>query len=195
MSYDQDFYTKYHAYLKEPGVRKMHNRAINFAGVLPGSAKVIDLGCGHGMEWWHHSNMCLEYVGVDENASIATKSIRANFRDVDLVASLMRFHGLEGIVSLFGIEPSATQAENTDFYNQLFDKTPALSIVSAGFYYQPRKLMTSVREVGDIISFQTNTCLQETESDRYTETRMEFPCPSEMFGKDVVEVWKFMERK
>jgi hypothetical protein len=65
----------------------------------------------------------------------------------------------------------------------------------SGFYYWNSKDKNPIGETGGIQSYQTLEPVETVLSPNFHETRITLPAPSEMFGSDVIEVWKLLERK
>ena len=197
MAYDQDFYKAYAAYLDEPRVRAVHDRILQTVSASPAFRRVVDLGCGQGNEFYHHGKPEL-YVGVDNNAIPADKpgfkTVAANYRDAGEIQKLTEQFNLGAAVSLFSIECTAPREDNRAYYESLFEKTGVQAILAGGFYYEHAKGKETVGEAGGIISYQTPETI-ETASGCFNEVRITLPCPSTLFGEDVVEVWRLLQRR
>jgi hypothetical protein len=203
MTHDSNFYKVYAEYLKEPRVRKVHDRVLFLANYLDYSFKrVIDLGCGQGNEFRHHcwvgSNDDGLYVGIDHNVELSigshVKTLPADYRKIDTISSFIEKYELTSAVSLFSIECTASCAENYAFYEQLFRNTKIKSMLSSGFYYSHAKNQETIIENGNIL-YQTIENIESVVSSVFGETRIIVLCPSKLFGEDVIEVWKILERK
>lgn len=197
MAYDQDFYKAYAAYLVEPRVRAVHDRILQTVSASPAFRRVVDLGCGQGNEFFHYGKPDL-YVGVDHNASSndapGFKTMAADYRSPDDVAKLTKQFNLSAAVSLFSIECTAPANENRAYYEALFEKANVTAILAGGFYYEHAKGLETVGEAGGLISYQTHETI-ENPSEQFSEVRIAVPCPSTLFGEDVMEVWRLLQRK
>jgi hypothetical protein len=210
MAYDESFYDLYDAYLAEPRVRAVHGQA--FAALAGGHefGRVLDLGCGRvgeffrfGAPWDGARGLAADpagwsCVGIDANARPRVDG-RAEFIDGDyragggdLPVRLAVERGLTGAVSLFSTECTAPEAENRVLYERLLTETPIKRLLVAGFYYAHAAGRETVEEVGGLVSWQTVAPLESCVSDAYLETRLAIPCPSTLFGEDVVEVWRLL---
>jgi len=204
MGYDQDFYNAYKAYLQEPEVRRAHDFVFKITSLNPNFRNVVDFGCGLFNEFYEFAKP-FEYIGVDVNMSESKKNkvlVKADYRKTDDLHSLLRtnlpgiYYSPGAFVSLFSTEITAPTDENYKFYNGVFRKIPAIkSGLVSGFYYTSKKHQNPIFETGGVISYQTLENIEEVHSDVFSESRVVLPVPSEMFGKDVFEVWKFFERK
>jgi hypothetical protein len=77
----------------------------------------------------------------------------------------------------------------------MFNTYPIQKALVSGFYYEHAAKDDTVSESGDLISFQTIQPIERYQSRVFDETRIVMRTPSEFFGRDVVEVWKILERK
>lgn len=197
MGYDLSFYERYERYLVERTVRTAHDRALRIFGQMARSPDVVDLGCGKSQEF-RRFGPWTSYVGYDANAekSAASRDPRpGDYRDpgfIDLVGTL----SASAFVSLFSTEITAPAEENTRLYTTLFERAPTMhwGLVS-GFYYAGSKNVNPIQETGGISSYQTLHALEEQATDTYDEYRIEMQVPSAMFGDDVVEVWRILQRR
>lgn len=199
MAYDQSFYNAYADYLKERSVRRAHDRVLAFSRQLPAFRNVVDLGCGQFNEFQRFRRP-RRYVGVDVNVTprrtAARRLIEGDYRNLDLVGEAVREHGATAFVSLFSSEITAATAVNYRFYEQLFAAFPSIQAgLVSGFYYFNSKDKNPIGEAGGIMSFQTLEPIEDVLSTAFHETRVVLPAPSQMFGADVIEVWKLFERK
>jgi hypothetical protein len=197
MAYDQDFYKAYADYLVEPRVRIVHDRILQTVSASSAFRRIVDLGCGQGNEFFHHGRPDL-YVGVDHNAAAADvagfKTIAGDYRNPNDVAKLTSQFNLSAAVSLFSIECTAPASENRAYYEALFDSANVKAILAGGFYYEHAKGQETVGEAGGLISYQTHENIANP-SDKFNEVRIAVPCPSTLFGEDVMEVWRLLQRK
>ena len=191
MSYDYDFYLKYAKYLDEPIVRSNHNRVFNtfrtwFGG---GSMRVLDLGCGTG-EFKNNCPAVDDYHGVDLVDAPAADEVN----DYRVSVSTPPFEP-NCLVSLFSLESCLDFRTRYEIYEGMFDRWPIDKALVSGFYYEHDPDEETVTETGGLVSYQTIEAVHEWYSHRFDETRITMRTPSEFFGKDVIEVWKILERK
>ncbi len=196
MPYDEIFYQRYREYLKEGVVRKNHDRMFELLPLLalPNELRVIDLGCGTG-EYITYDQRHALYAGVDlNNTGNVAPFIQRDYCALDF-APLVPFTP-NAFVSLFSIECSYPPEAKYGLYSRIFSAFPHLRCgLSAGFYYESRRDQPTVTEAGEIESYQTIEKSPVDDSYLFRESRILLRTPSEMFGQDVVEVWKFFVRK
>lgn len=194
MSYDDNFYQKYAAYLKEPVVRRNHDFVFEiFRDMSLGAAmshKVVDLGCGTGeYRTYGLPNM---YIGIDKEKSPAAEIV-ADYTASDFPA--LPFEP-NVFVSLFSIEACLPAPYRYSVYDGMFSRFPSIRhALVAGFYYESRAKEATVTETGGLLSYQTIEPLERFTSRYFNETRIVMKTPSNFFGRDVVEVWKVLERR
>lgn len=210
MSYDQDFYSKYDEYLKEPRVRKVHDRvfklflAFKRTLITNQDISVLDLGCGKSCEYGQ-SNQYFRYNGFDINADPSTthslldgkltENHVLDYRGEDFF-EVAKKETPNCFVSLFSSEITASPDDNHFYYERLFREIPSMKCgMVSGFYYKDKKDRAVISETGGIDSWQTLDSVEDRISEDFSEIRMTVPCPSKFFGEDVVEVWKFFETK
>jgi SAM-dependent methyltransferase len=191
LSYNDDFYASYAKYLDEPVVRYNHNHVFNifrtwFGG---GAMRVLDLGCGTG-EFKTNCPAVDAYHGVDLMDSPAADEVQ-DYR-VSMPAPPFEPNCL---VSLFSIEACTPAPKRYAIYNAMFDRFDIDKALVSGFYYEHAADKPTVTEAGDLVSYQTIEPLEAFKTDRFSETRIIMATPSKFFGKDVIEVWKILERK
>lgn len=197
MGYDENFYIQYKAYLDEPTVRQAHDWVFS---VLCGDNfnRVVDFGCGKAMEFLVHYSPKF-YLGIDNNACESggkAKILKADYK-TDLVAKNSVDHFKpSAFVSLFSSEITNNYIANYRFYKWLFARFPTLvcGLVS-GFYYSSNKKHGTIKETGDIQSWQTLEYIEDVYSTVFTEQRIILNVPSVMFGPDVYEVWKLFTKR
>lgn len=198
MPYDENFYRMYRKYLQEPTVRQNHNHvfALFASLVLPETPRVVDLGCGIG-EYATYDSYHVFYVGVDLNnntGSNITNFVQADYMTLDF-QELLHFMP-NAFVSLFSIECCCSVSAKYAFYEKLFKTFPSIRCgLAGGFFYESRRDKETTSETGDIISYQSIEDPARNISRIFTELRVHLRTPSEMFGQDVIEVWKFFVRK
>lgn len=190
---NDEFWAAYAEYVKE--TRAVHQRVTTLlTGHRPLTA-IVDLGCGRTKEALRLFSP-LRYIGVDADPAVGA-DITMNYRDVEGLRLAMKHPNLETLrhpstfVSLFSTELTASPEVNTEYYAKLFNTFPSLRRgVVAGFYYSRRRTEPTVSEAGGLTSWQSIGDL--TVSMR--ETRVALRVPSKLFGDDVVEVWRLLER-
>ncbi len=195
MAYNKDFYQLYKNYLKEPTVRKNHDYIFGCFGNIPGQngLRVMDLGCGLGE--YHIFGRYTDYVGIDlNNTGEIHNFMSADYHDLGFVSELS--FEPNAFVSLFSIECCNPAETKYALYNKLFEALPSLQFgLAGGFFYENKRGQETVGETGGIVSWQTIEDQSRFISPRFSEFRAHIYTPSEMFGKDVVEVWKFLIRR
>lgn len=180
--YDQEFYGAYREYLREPGVRSVHDWVFDVFVQHVGhqwTSGVVDLGCGlqeFGSYVRDLTPWC--YIGLDKNGYPSW-----DFADPVPEADIF--------VSLFAAECVLGPAKY-EFYKRAFAESGAEYGLVSGFYYRGREHETLIPETGGIVSYQTVE--PQPMHSEFREWRLVVSCPSRMFGPDVVEVWKILER-
>ena len=194
MPYDENFYRAYREYLKEPTVRRNHDHvfALFSSLLLPELPRVVDCGCGVG-EYAAHDCHHGAYVGVDRNKVIDSPHfIQADYLSLTFPLPFAP----NAFVSLFSIECCHPLAVRYDFYERAFAAFPTIQCgLAGGFFYESRRGEETVVESGKLVSYQTIEDPSRHISPNFTELRAHFYTPSQMFGHDVVEVWKFFIRE
>jgi SAM-dependent methyltransferase len=190
MSYDKDFFNQYSDYLKENSVRISHNSAFR---LLADYHSVLDLGCGLG-EFLNYKYFN-EYIGMDiENRGLPSQYfIQGDY-------TISKFDNLPFeptlVVSLFSIEACYSYKDCNHFYEKIFALLPKVNrIMSSGFFYLSKSKDETVGETGGITSFQTISDPEFYNNSIYSESRYITETPSKMFGPDVVEVFRYLERR
>ena len=197
MAYDEPFYERYERYLTEPRVRISHNRALRLFNQMSGCPRVLDLGCGRSQEFRRFGDW-ESYVGYDVEAEEPESPLdprRGDYREPKFLDALEgRAH--TAFVSLFSTEITAPPEKNMSLYRELFHRLEGLrwGLVS-GFYYTSSRTLNPVEETGGIVSWQTLHALEDQWTHEYDEFRFVMHVPSEMFGEDVVEVWRIFQRR
>ena len=193
-----EFYDDYAKYLVEPRVRKVHDAVFNAIKVHPAFQRVIDLGCGKGNEFCHYGKPDF-YLGIDQNADIVNDEHRVterlDYRHLDAIKARIKDHGLTGVISLFSTEPTKPRDDNNAFYEALFRDTDVNAILVSGFYYKDKKGQETVKEEkAGVTSYQTSGDIDRPDAKLFHETRVEIPCPSNLFGEQPVEVYRLLQR-
>lgn len=199
MPYDEKFFKAYREYLKESVVRRNHAEMFRlFARLIsPGAPCVIDLGCGSG-EYHRYDARHIYYCGVDNsNAGRISDShfIQADYMTLDFKNHIQ--FTPNSFISLFSIECCQPEVKNKyDLYERIFKEfTDIRTGLVSGFFYESKRNEPRVEEAGEIMSYQTIEDPSLWISDTFTEMRIHLHTPSQMFGQDVVEVWKIFIRK
>lgn len=195
MAYDNDFYKLYNEYIVEDSVRESHDRVFTILSALYGrslhpKARTLDLGCGCGEFRTFGIYPQDDYFGVDKEKSPAADVV------MDYTKELPELPWRPNIfVSLFSIEACLPLDERYALYEKVFETYPSVQVgLVSGFYYKSKPHKLTVIETGGLVSYQTIEPLLNW-SDKLKETRVVLETPSNLFGEDVVEVWKFLERK
>lgn len=197
MSYDDKaFWERYREYLKEPMVRKNHNAMFRlFARLMtPDPPRVMDFGCGSG-EYARHDICYIEYAGIDKTDVGGVRNfIQADYTELGFADALP--FTPNAFISLFSSELSSPCAVKYDLYTRIFMNFPCIQFgMVSGFFYESKRGHETVEETGGLISHQTIEDPTLWISPLFTESRTHIYTPSEMFGKDVIEVWKVFIRK
>jgi hypothetical protein len=191
-----DFYRLYGGYLSEPRVRQVHDAVFTAVRLHRSFQRVIDLGCGKGNEFLHYGRPDF-YLGVDLNADPVHEAEcvikRLDFRNIEALRSLIKEHRVTGAVSLFAAEITRSRDENHAFYEALFRDLGLNAMLLSGFYYKHAKHRELVREAGNLVSYQTSGTIERPDTAWFHETRIEIPCPSRLFGEDVIEVYRLLQ--
>lgn len=203
MSYeDKSFWEQYEEYIEESLPR--HRRAVNMLlhDKFPHNGVLLDLGCGQCMEAADLIEP-LQYIGVDQNPpskwileGTERKVHKLDYRKDSLDRVCISEYHVDFFSSFFSSEVTETYPQNERLYEKIFQSFPSLQwgLVS-GFYYRGRRNEAKVEETGGIVSYQSIWDLADVESEVFEETRLLVKAPSKMFGPDVIEVWKLLERK
>lgn len=191
------FYRAYADYLVEDRVRKVHDAVLGAALLHPALQQVIDLGCGKENEFFYFGKPAL-YIGLDKNADsvceVGHETIVADYRDTQIVKDQIKKHNLTAAISLFSVEITASREDNHAYYEELFRKTGIKAMLIGGFYYAHAKGQATVEETKGLVSYQTSGQIDRPDTSLFHETRIEIPCPSSLFGEDVFEVWRLLQR-
>ena len=193
--YDENFFAEYEKYLFDPSVRSVHNAVFSLIETYVEFNHVIDLGCG--LQEFRRFTNPFTYVGVESPRSTFCQDdnvILFDYRHEDFTAIVKSMNKPLSFVSLFSSEIVAPYQENYELYERLFKETRLIMGLVSGFYYANRKSQKIVKETGEIASFQTLEPIEEVKSDIFHETRITVPCPSKMFGPNVIEVWKIFRK-
>lgn len=193
MAYDQKFFRMYAAYLREPVVRRNHDKVFRmFRAFDTDSLVFADLGCGIGefRKFGHYA----KYVGVDHHdTGDIPDFVEADYTKPDLIEKLP--FRPDAFVSLFSIEACLPASERYAIYSRMFSEIPGMKCaLVSGFYYESKRHDATVSEKGGIVSHQTIEDLPDDDLP-FDECRVLMRTPSRMFGQDVVEVWKFLTRR
>lgn len=194
MSYtEKSFWDQYKDYVEESLPR--HQRVIEMFLGFERPLSQLDLGCGGCKEAKQLLSPNL-YFGVDAAVDPAGDGVLEDYRKhLWRVADSLYFPP-ECFTSLFSSEVTGSFISNSVLYDRLFRMFPSIRYgIVSGFYYGNRRDQEKVTENGGLESYQSIQDIHETMSPYYKETRILLPAPSTMFGRDVIEVWKFLERK
>ncbi len=188
-----EFWNEYEGYVQESLPRHLNARdqlMATRANNRPYGV-VLDLGCGRLKEARDLFSVAFE---VDSDPAANPDAV-VNYRDTAALAlKLPSMKGVDGFTSLFSAECTGTIEANQELYEWLFKTFKTLKFgVVAGFYYRGKEAQFTVEETGGLTSYQSVGPLSK--STLYKETRLQIEAPSKLFGPDVIEVWKLLERR
>lgn len=199
MAYNKAFFDAYRAYLQEPVVRRNHNLVFKmFADKAAEQSErlwVVDLGCGL-CEYHNYSTYHAAYVGVDKRDSgECGYFVRSNYATMGFKDKLP--FRPNAFISSFSIECCNPPKKKYALYERIFREIPSIRFgLAGGFFYKRWKDKKKVVEAGGkVVSWQTIEDQKDHVSDLFSEHRFRINTPSKMFGDDVVEIWKFFERR
>lgn len=200
---DDTFWETYKEFQAESHDR--HSGIIeNFFQGDPYFNRVLDIGCGkfcNSAKFFITNN----YFGIDQlkDIDIVPPDFCGRYFYKDL--SFTKFNELVEdarwykpniFVSSFACEVVLPVKEKYELYTKLFSEVSSIRYgVVSGFYYRSKKDQEVVEETGGLKSYQTIEDLYDVKNDVFSEIRTLVHAPSKMFGEDVVEVWKLLERK
>jgi len=201
MSYsDPGFWEAYEQYLK--GAMPIHQKTVDMlVGDVVGEFDIevlFDLGCGLFREAETIIPWETSYKGFDQVLPeghpyrLDYRAEEGVFVNPQLI-EYMNQDKADTFCSFFSSECTESFVVNHSMYREIFKQVPTMQwgIVS-GFYYSNRIHEYCVEEAGGIRSWQSNQDLYG--GDFFKETRVLIRNPSIMFGDDVVEVWRLLER-
>lgn len=199
---DGTFWEEYGRYVQESMPR--HRRVIEMllTTVPGGDFRVLDLGCGQVMEGFRlmspEGQSAAWYRGVDRDPHGSAISMGLAWRmDYGDVAALCKRCHDEGfmpdiVVSLFSAEVVQRQHDAEALYRGVLAGLPSVrAVLSVGFFYEGKEHEPTVIEPGGLVSFQT---IGPHLKGDLRETRVVERGPSELFGPNVIEVWRLIER-
>lgn len=209
---NEEFWVEYGEYLKESLIRHadtlwsmlshIHGDTCEIRYSAP---EVLDFGCGQYASAIGLMPVPKSYIGIDKHNpgsrwddSMHDPVEPYTFITGDYRERINLSYEPTCFTSLFSTEVTAYRDANESFYNWVFESYPTASYgIVSGFYYLDRWRDQYVIETGNLTSCQSTGPLTDyTDSTLlYTETKLEIPAPSKMFGPNVVEVWKLLERK
>lgn len=195
---NEEFWTAYAAYVVEAYPR--HKAAVDKLCPNMDLGRVLDLGCGKVMEGVRFVDYpSMHYVGVDQAAPMVhklTRVIQADYRTdmarIRQTCENWQFYP-DTVLSLFSIEPTADAFINEGLYRVIFKRWPTVQrILVAGFYYEDKEDQLIVQEAGGLKSYQTLGPLMRDPT--IHEYRLLERGPSALFGQNVIEVWRLLNR-
>lgn len=199
MAYDAAFFALYKVYLGETLVRSTHDAMFDmlFSHLSPAKPRILDLGCGVGELVNFYPAKDYAYYGVDVESHGPHCSAELDYTSDDLYRLLPQTPFRPNcFVSLFSAECCLSANAKYELYGNFFADWPTITCgLVSGFYYRNRVAQVKVAEAGGIESYQTIERATDYGSSLFTEFRCEMAVPSRMFGDDVVEVWKLLERR
>lgn len=192
MGYDAEFFADYKKYLREPRVRRSHDRAFNWFNDNCPHASVVDFGCGLG-EFYRFARPHW-YIGFDQMVrDVDFPSAELDYLRDDWQKYL--FFTPNVFVSLFSVEAFLPVSERYAFYAKTFRENPTITCgLVSGFFYRDRRDQETVGESGGIVSYQTREAPGDHPCEGFEEQWLVLGTPSTMFGESVVEVWKLFFR-
>lgn len=143
-----------------------------------------------------------EFFGSNKEDVLDFTLLQGDYSDLKFISSYMDlFIKFPLAVSLFSSEVVLEDDVRFSLYNELFKKDNLKHAIVSGFYYKGHKDLEWYREKLDdegfeyITSRQTIEDIGELNGETFKENiRFVFENPSKMFGEDVVEVWRVLER-
>lgn len=202
MVYIDNFYPRYEEYLKELTVRKVHdyifckfNDFVNYHIPAFFDKSYLDFGCGTSEFKKYNLNKNIKYVGIDLNK--ISDNIVGDYTKMSSNEIVEKIGFSPTVfISLFSSELIMPVKEKYEFYSNVFNNFTSIQCgLVSGFYYSNRKNDERVKENENLLSYQTIEHPRDWIQNNFFETTMYFKVPSEMWGQDVVEVWKFFARK
>lgn len=194
MSYDNIFFDEYKKYLLEPQVRKAHDTMLqHFGDSFPKwkyPLNIIDFGCGQCCEYGNYGQFS-GYAGVDLNPPPGVFKYdytKMTGQEINKLGNPRAF------VSLFSTECCLHPVDRYAFYRRVFRETDVQMGLVAGFFYRNKVKEERVEETGGIFSYQSTEDQRDYICPEFIEYRTYINVPSNMFGPDVVEVWKTLIR-
>jgi hypothetical protein len=205
--YTKNFYELYLDYLVEPSVRKSHDTVFEHFTSEPEFEAIVDFGCGVSEIARYRKPK--EYLGIDMNPEIKKynphKILFADYRAETNLNEIIESFKPRAFTSLFSIEITApewvTSVEEQvkakyALYERIMREIKSIKYgLVSGFYYLTKMYENPVKETGGVLSYQTLEPKSSVKSNVFTEQRIKIPTPSKMFGDDVIEVWKILERR
>ncbi|MBI2121623.1 MAG: class I SAM-dependent methyltransferase [Candidatus Sungbacteria bacterium] len=200
MPYDEKFFEAYREYLKEPIVRKNHDHVFRIFAylMLTEIPHVMDLGCGIG-EYAMYDPYHMKYVGIDlHNPEGIKPFIQTDYTALDFMGKTP--FRPNAFISLFSTELFLSDRAKYAFYERIFRELLHIRFgMVSGFFYESRRRQKILKELEgtdkEVTSRQTIEHPSRYISDHFTEMRIHMHTPSQMFGQDVVEVWKIFVRR
>ncbi len=195
MAYDQDFYKLYQKYLDEETVRKAHDQMFNLFGTIVGQfPDIIDLGAGLcELHEYFYKYTIGNYCAIEKNEINFPTKVQSDYTTFDFVDKLP--FTPKGFASLFSMECCLSAEAKYHFYHRLFQELPSIRYgFVSGFYHKSKMQFETCEEVSGIVSYQTIEDQKLHQSSAFRELRVLIDVPSKLFGNDVVEVWKILER-
>lgn len=192
MSYDQDFFQRYENYLQEKWVRETHDIMFRTFRKLFPVQNVIEFGCGQCCEFRRFGKTD-SWFGFDLEPPKDAVTYACDYTKLTKldILKLVPFSA-DGFVSIFSTECCLSRTEKYAFYRRLFREHDFKAGLVSGFYYENKVKEEQVGETGGISSYQTVEDQRDFMCDEFIEWRLCVRMPSEMFGDDVVEVWKIL---
>lgn len=192
MSYNQEFFEKYKNYLKETKVRHVHNHMFMIYKSLLPILNIVDFGCGQCCEFIYRCG-CNNYFGFDFNPPDSKMTYACDYTKISKEDILKKVtFPINGFVSLFSTECCLSVEQKYHFYRKIFQEHDIKVALVSGFYYKDKIKDEQVTETNGILSYQSIEDQKFYKCDEFIELRTYIDVPSELFGVQVVEVWKFL---
>jgi hypothetical protein len=84
---------------------------------------------------------------------------------------------------------------NHIYYEGLFGQTNIQALLLAGGYSEHAEGKETILEAGNLVSYQTFGGFEGlAPTSLFDETRICIACPSTMFGEDIIEVYRLLQR-
>lgn len=207
-NYTKHFYDRYRGHLTEPHVRYTHDAMFKILDSLHpalGHMKVIDFGCGTGEFDKYHKEHSF-YTGIDSSPD-AGSDLRIWSGGSGLITADFLEDGWQKqidfnptvFVGLFSTEIVMPPEQRYKFYKKVFLDFPSIKLgMVSGFYYDSKKHDSVIEEKSDagiFTVYQTVESQGAFQNNIFDELRCYRNVPSELWGEDLVEVWKFFIKK
>ncbi len=189
MSYSsEDFWQAYEQYANE--TYKCHIEIINLCVKIISDNRgynfryfknLIDIGCGKTQMGKNLLSAKYDkYIGID--SMNFGQEIVKDYKEYDFKNHKSQYDDLA--ISLFSTECCLKEEEQNDLYSKLLSN--GFVLIVAGFYYEGKENQEIIEENFELKSYQTHPLKKLFKN----ETRIIKKVPSNLFGTDVIEVWR-----